>query len=281
MARDVPNPNHDPDPSGDPETDAEPDADVRRDDDVIYDDWPIRGYDESDRTATRVLGTAQAGGTTGGGSIALIYDDEERTIFEADVEQTDQQLVPREESERELGPSETLGEVLEDVGDSLGLDSLSEFAEERLQSDDERTDAAAARTAVSEDDEVIEPEVSTFTRSNVSERADHDLEFSGSVTYRPAGEPDGQVYVVERDFVVTYDDAADPRTATVDVTERLLRAEEPNADRRDGDAEPLEENATRFSIELGTIETDRHVEQHVEERCEEWHESRPGPISEA
>ncbi len=107
-------------------------------------------------------------------STALFYDDRTDTVFQADVEEESQRFVTRDDSERSLEPTDTLGEVLEDVGDRLEWDSLSAFGREQLQSDDEQeseTDAAS-------------PDSMTFTQSNVSESAAHDLEFSGSYLYQ-------------------------------------------------------------------------------------------------
>lgn len=220
-------------------------------------DWLVEGYAEGEAT--------YLGGVSGDGNetrTAVIYDDREEVVFEADVDEDEQRYVPREGTERELGPSETLGDVLEDLGDRLDWASLSEFARAHLEEDD-REQAAS------------EPETVSFTRSNVLADAEHDLEFTGAYTYRKA---DGRIFDVERTFEVTLDDPEDPGEATADVTERVLRAEEPDEHRRAGDTELLEERGTTFEIDLGSVEGGRQVEPVIEGRCQQWHEeSTPDP----
>lgn len=239
---------------------------------IRFDGWPIEGHDDSDGANPSYVGMAGPVGDVGAGSsTAVMYDEEENTIFEATVDEERQRLVPESGTERELTAAtsdddggDPFGEALEDLGDRLHWDSLSEFARERLQD----TDAVDAHTE--SEGEGIDPEAVTFTRSNVAANADIDMECTGSFTYR---RDDDQVFVVERDFEITFDDPDAPKTAHVDVLERLLRAEEPQEERRAGDAEPLEENALSFTIDLDADTRDRRVETVVEEYCEEWHES--------
>lgn len=220
-------------------------------------DWLVEGYAEGE--ATYLGGVSGEGNAT---RTAVVYDDREEVVFEADVDEDEQRYVPREGTERELGPSETLGDVLEDLGDRLDRDSLSEFARAHLE-DDGRGQAAS------------EPETVSFTRSNVLADAEHNLEFTGAYTYRDA---DGRVFDVERTFEVTLDDPDDPGEATADVTERVLRAEEPDEHRRAGDTELLEERRTTFEIDLGSVEGGRQVESVIKGRCQQWHEeSTPDP----
>lgn len=277
MSQDDPDPNTDRNASS---ADSAPGDSARSEQDFAYDNWPIAEHGErTDRTG-HYLGTlSAAGGTGAGGGGVLVYDEERQSVFEAEVDEEDRRLVPREDTEREVGASESLGEVLEDVGDSLGLDSLSEFAEERLQSDEEGTER---EISTGRDETVVDPETATFTRSNVSAEADHDLEFSGAYTYREAegeaeGDRDDQVFDVERDFLVTFDVREPPEEATVEVGERILRAEPPQEDRRAGDAEPIQTGRATFTIEFDAA-SDRHAESVVEERCREWHDAHPEPI---
>lgn len=241
-----------------------------------FDGWPIEGHDDSGGANTSYVGMAGPIGDGGAGSpTAVMYDEEENTIFEATVDEERQRLVPESGTERELTAAtsdgdggDPFGEALEELGDRLDWDSLSEFARERVQD----TDAVDARieSKSEREREGIDPEAVTFTRSNVAPTADIDMECTGSFTYR---RDDDQVFVVERDFEITFDDSDAPETAFVDVLERLLRAEEPQEERRAGDAEPLEENALSFTIDLDADARNRRVETVVEEYCEEWHES--------
>lgn len=277
MSHEDPDPNTDRNASS---ADPERNEAVRSEEDLAYDNWPIAEHGETTDRTGHYLGTlSAAGGTGAGGGGVLVYDEERQTVFEADVDEEDRELVPREDTEREVGASESLGEVLEDVGDSLGIESLSEFAEERLQSDDEGTERAIS---TGPDETVVDPETATFTQSNVSADADHDLEFSGAYTYREAeggaeGDRDDQVFDVERDFVVNFDVRDPPEEAAVEVNERVLQAEPPQEDRRAGNADPIQEAEATFTIEFDAT-SERHAENVVEERCREWHDEHPEPI---
>lgn len=127
-----------------------------------------------------------------------------------------------------------------------------------------------------DDDREMSPEAESFTRSNVAEGADHDLEFTGAFTYRA---PDDQVFVVERAFEVTVDDTDDPREASVDVTEEVLRADAPASDRRAGDADILREERTSFGVDVDAETLDRGAQNAIEGKCREWHEARPAPFA--
>jgi hypothetical protein len=125
-------------------------------------------------------------------------------------------------------------------------------------------------------DQEISPEAESFTRSNVAEGADHDLEFTGAFTYRA---PDDQVFVVERTFEVTVDDSDDPREASVDVTEVVLRSDAPASDRREGDAAILREERTSFGVDVDAETLDRGAQNAIKDTCQQWHESRPAPFA--
>lgn len=231
------------------------DDETHADSEIPHDHWPIEGYDDDRRAEASYVGRLDPDGDRG--TSLLFFDEREETVFEASVDETEERFVPRSETEREVGPTETLGEVLEEFGDRLGSESLSSFARNRLQDDPEQAPVST-------------PEAATFTRSNVSPEADHDLEFTGSYTSHAA---DGRVLIVERDFLVTADDADPPQTATVEVEERRLRAADDRPTDRSGDADLLAADEHRFEIEIGADET-RTFEAYVEDRCREWHESR-------
>lgn len=215
-------------------------------------DWLVEGYAEGETTYLADVSRDE----TRGPPRALFYDEREEVVFEADVEEGDGRYVPLEGTEREPGPTETLGDVLEEFGEQLHWESLSEFARNHLESD---RDARG------------EPSLETirFTQSNVLPDADHDVEFTGVYKYSAA---DGRAVDVERTFEVTFDDPDDLGEATVDVDERVMRAEDPDQDRGSGDTDVFEEREATFEVDLSDVETGRQAEAIVEERCEEWHE---------
>ena len=75
-------------------------------------------------------------GSTATGS-PMFFDAENRSLFEAEYDDDSDTIVGRPETERELEPRESLGEALESLGDDLDWESLSEFARECVQTDDE------------------------------------------------------------------------------------------------------------------------------------------------
>ncbi len=91
-----------------------------------YDEWPVDGGE------TRYLGVAGEGG-------AMLYNPTTNELTRGEVDELNDRIVPGE-TERELDPGESLGEALESIGDSLGWESLSEFAEEHLDADPDRAD---------------------------------------------------------------------------------------------------------------------------------------------
>lgn len=75
------------------------------------------------------------GSTTKGNP--MFFDTATRSVFEGEYDEADETVVDVPETERELEPRETLGETLEDLGDDLDWDSLSEFAREHVQRDED------------------------------------------------------------------------------------------------------------------------------------------------
>ena len=65
----------------------------------------------------------------------VFYDPERSVFFRTEHGSADEHtVVPG--SERELDPGETLGEAIETLGEKTGWESLSEWAEEHLESDE-------------------------------------------------------------------------------------------------------------------------------------------------
>lgn len=245
--------------------------------DYGFDDWPVEGTGEDDVAAAE--GRMTSANVVGASATSVVlYDEEAQRVFEAEPDETNRRLVPKEGTERELDPSETLGDALEDLGERLEWDSLTEFARDRLQDDPDR-DASTEATGSDDragDESGTPSGVSSFTRSNVAASKPHDMEFTGSYTYRS---PEDRAYTVERSFLVTFDDPDDPGEATVEVVEHVLRAEDSDPERRAGDADPVREGSDRFEIELSESDSERAIENRIEQRCKEWHDARPEPIA--
>lgn len=222
--------------------------------------WPVKGFDGTERQTTYIGMASRAGGGADAESTALVYDERDETVFQAVIDEDNQQLVPKEGAERDLESDDSLAEALASFGDRLEWDSLSEFARERLQDADESLRPA--------------PESITFTRSNTSAEADHDLEFSGSYQYRTT---DGQERSVERTFEVTLDNPDNPARATVDVTEQVTESAAPSKRQDRADADHLGTTETAFTIDLASVATESRLEAVIEERCQEWHTSHVKP----
>lgn len=251
----------------------DPDDDARREEadarDIQTDDWPV---DEEQSAGTATTGTGGAATIIGAShTSAVAYDEETGTLFEADVDEETDRLVRREGTERQVESTETLGEAVEDLGERLEWNSLSAFARNRLQTSESDAD----------DDEGPRLE-GTFTQSNVAASADHDLEFTGSYTYRS---PDEREFVVERTFEVTVDDRDRTRDARVDVTDRLLRTADPNPGERGGEGDIVREGHTEFTIDVDQhpeidLETDRQgIQNLIEDQIREWHAAHVEPIA--
>ena len=88
-----------------------------------YDVWPVANDQE-----TEYLGLVDGGAP-------MLYEPSTNMVYEGDIDRENERIVPREDTERELEPGETLGEVLESIGEKTGWDSLSSFADEHLTSD--------------------------------------------------------------------------------------------------------------------------------------------------
>lgn len=88
-----------------------------------YDDWPIN--DDERAGATYV-------GLTSGG-IPVFHTG--GTVFQGRVDEENREIVPRPDTDRELEPGETLGELVEELGETLGWESLSEFGEQHRSDD--------------------------------------------------------------------------------------------------------------------------------------------------
>ncbi|WP_435077989.1 hypothetical protein [Halococcus sp. AFM35] len=88
-----------------------------------YEGWTVA----NDRK-TEYLGLAR-------GDTPMLYEPSTNRLYEGNLDRENERIVPREETERELDPEETLGEALESIGEKTGWDSLSSFADEHLTDD--------------------------------------------------------------------------------------------------------------------------------------------------
>lgn len=86
--------------------------------DVRYDDWPVEGGGHSDAT--------YVGATTNG--VPVFHD--QGAVFHGVPDEENRRIEPKPDTERRLEPGETLGDVLEEIGESLGWESLSEYGRE-------------------------------------------------------------------------------------------------------------------------------------------------------
>ncbi|WP_331234443.1 hypothetical protein [Natronorarus salvus] len=91
-----------------------------------YDEWPVDGGE------TRYLGVAGEG-------VAMLYNPTTDELTRGEIDERNERIVPGE-TERELDPGESLGDALASIGESVDWESLSEFAEEHLDADPDRTD---------------------------------------------------------------------------------------------------------------------------------------------
>ncbi|WP_458206311.1 hypothetical protein [Haladaptatus sp. NG-SE-30] len=66
----------------------------------------------------------------------VFYNPESRSTFRGRVHPEDEQITPVEGSEESLGAGESLGQAIERLGEKTGWESLSEFAREHLESDE-------------------------------------------------------------------------------------------------------------------------------------------------
>lgn len=104
-----------------------------------YEDWSIG--DDRYRDA-RYVGTTTE-------NVPFFHD--RRTIFRGKPDEEKREIVPEPGSERELEPGETIGDVLEEIGDAVGWKSLSEFAAERFPDEPETGDEPASERGAGSD----------------------------------------------------------------------------------------------------------------------------------
>jgi hypothetical protein len=98
--------------------------------DYPLDEWEIAAEDDR---PVELLGFAGEESETGG---AFVYDAAMESVYEAETNTEEGEVVLDESSARSLDTEEELGEVIEDIGERLGWEGLSEFAREHLEDDE-------------------------------------------------------------------------------------------------------------------------------------------------
>lgn len=231
-------------------------SDRDRDEAVEYDNWPVEGKSQRD---LKWLGFV--GGTGAQGAPAL-YEPHRNTIYQGTIDEKNERIVPNPETERRVSDNETIGEVLQDIADSHGWQSLSNFAAEHLGSDEDEQE-------IDTDREEVLPRT-TFHQRNVAISADHQIGFFGSTTY----EDEEGVQTIEHEFhVYTQTSHREDSKPTAEIEEDRLVTETVEEAMQGTDAELVEEDNYEIVLDIDPELQGRREEAVIEEYCEEWHEN--------
>lgn len=87
-----------------------------------YPDYEFQDYEHDD---VEYIGESK--------TMPYYYTEPDDKVFGAKVNEEDERLEPDPETERTLDAEEELGEVLEEIGEKTGWESLSEWAREHLE----------------------------------------------------------------------------------------------------------------------------------------------------
>lgn len=233
-------------------------SDKDRDEAIKYDNWPVEGRSDRD---VRWIGMAGVG--AGQGAPAL-YEPRNDIIYEGNIDKENKRLVPDPETERQVSPNETIGDVLQDIADSRGWQSLSNFAAEHMGADIDEDDHESHT-----DHEQVFAD-SRFQQRNVAASADHQLGFFGSVTY----EGEDGVYTLEHEFhVYTEPDQRENGMPTAEIEERRLHTETVDEARQGGDAELVDKDHHEIVLDIDPELTGRMEKEAIDVYCQEWHEN--------
>ncbi|WP_436924185.1 hypothetical protein [Halosimplex amylolyticum] len=259
-----------PDPDHDAE--SEPVTDPR------FDNWPVRRYDaDDDLTVERETpGDAEnerledvewvgVGGPGVGGN-PYLYAPQEETVHRGRYDAVADRIVV-DEDERAVDEEESLGDHLVDIGEDHDWHWLSSFAREHLDTPEHDADRPTSGHLLPPG---FDHEFTEFQRRNVAESSDVDAAFWGSHTF--ADETD-RVHVLEREFGVRADDAAD--RVDVHVEERYLVAEEPREESRAGDADLVDEREYDLALDVEPGETAWVAD--TEDLLTRWHRRHLAP----
>lgn len=186
---------------------------------------------------------------------AYLYDPSGPAIVTGRVDEENERVVIEDESERhDLDSEGSLGQRLEEFGETHEWSWLSSFARKHLEGDAERSRG-----------EEIEIRGTDFNRRNIAEGEPQDLDFVASHTFTDESD---QVFTIEREFDVF----AEGTTARTEVSEELLVAEAPHEDMRAGDAEVVGQQEFTLLFDVDT--DDPAWENEVARQIKEWHRDR-------
>lgn len=266
----------------DPDRDAQPEERT----DVRFDAWPIHRHQGHERADNDVHETPREHddtvgaepedlsrredsevewiGLTGypGSPTAYVYDRDETAVYEAELDEENQRVLVDESERREVEDDESLAEHIERIGDEHGWNWLSSIAGDFV--DEDRHDDLLAEGGTS--GRPLELEESEFQRKNVLDDADHDLAFFGSHTYR---DPTDRVHVLERRFEVYVPETGG--VPDVEVEDRFLVADDPQAERRAGDATMIDKRV--YGIDVDVDASADLWKAELEEELEAYHEN--------
>lgn len=94
---------------------------------AAYEDYKVT---DEERRDSEYLGSVSSGA-------AMFYHPDSNSIFEGTPDEEDRTIDPVPESEERLDDDESVGDAVARIGDELGWDGLSEFAEDHLGADAE------------------------------------------------------------------------------------------------------------------------------------------------
>lgn len=89
---------------------------------AAYEDYKVT---DEERRDSAYLGTVSSGA-------AMFYHPDSNSIFEGKPDEEDRTINPVPETEERLDDGESVGDAVKRIGDELGWDGLSEFAEDHL-----------------------------------------------------------------------------------------------------------------------------------------------------
>lgn len=240
-----------------------------------FDGWPVSGRNDEE---TEWIGVAGGGGgTSPTGQTAVLYDSESESVYEGEIDRENERIDPKPDTEQDASATDSIGEAIEDIGDRLGWESLSSFADEHLEDDTNETTERepTEREPTERTDEGGDTRQgmidARFQQKNVVPDADHQLEFFGSYTYPGEGE---ESHTVEREFYVYTDEAdrTDGNPTAVVEEDHLVTSEEEQ--RTGGDADLVDEQRHELTIDIDSEGDTPDETTAIEEFCREWHEDR-------
>lgn len=233
-----------------------------RDEGVAYDNWPVEGKSKQE---TKWLGFT--GGTHGSGAPAL-YEPHTDMVYRGNIDEENERIVPNPETERRIGSDETIEDVLQDIADSHGWQSLSSFAAEHMG-----VNIHEDEHEIHTDQEQVFADT-TFQQRNVAPSADHQLGFFGSITY----ENEDGVRTIEHEFHVHTDpEQCENGKPTAEVEETRLLSETVDDAMQGGDAELVGEDHHEIVIDIDPKLSERVEKEGIRLFCQEWHENIAQP----